>query len=1092
MQTKLSIFCDKVIEAGWLVAPIVAPLFFNMYSHRAFEPDKLYLLQSIALLIVVTWIIRFMDSHDIWNKLWVQRIIRPNFKKWIFDIPLVLPALLLAGIYLISTLLSVTPKISLWGSYTRLQGTFTMFAYLVIFFSILGMTRRWEQVHLLWVILILTSLPISFYGILQHFHSDPIPWGGERAGSVPSRIVSTMGNPIFFGAYLIMVVPVTLARIVETISVLLDQRRRTISSVVLIFFYVSMMGLQLLCLLFTQSRGPWLGLMGGLYLFIFLALLSLRRKNENQGCLNLNEILKALVFTIVSIPVGVIPAYLFFIILKRGFRWLWVSWLFHTFLIGGILVLLVLPHTPLSSPQKIPYLDRLISISHTDTGSVKVRMLIWKGTNELLKADLLRTIIGYGPESIQTIYPRYYPPELAQHAYRSSPVDRSHNETFDVLVTTGLFGLGVYILFIGSIFYWALKWLGFLVTKRDHLLLRLFMTIGGITGVLLPKWIEGTYRLLGVGIPLGLIFGALFYLIISGMTSPHKTVDLKKPWLFIGLFSALVAHLIEIQFGITVAVTRLYFWIYLGLFVLMGLNWIGSPPEIKKTETPTSLEHSPPQRFTGILAGSFLMATILFTLGLMFINNPKLEMSWIKVIQISLTTLGLPGSFKPSYGALYMFLLTWVIGGFIVVFENEHQSFSNKRKERWTFGPGIYIYVTLLVFFISIIIHARNIRPPFDPSNTITFYYLGVFILIFLIAWAFFQNLPLPKRLCRKSMGWAYPIFIFLAVFIIFHTHIIPIKADIYFKQGEILKEEKQIDRSIQFNRLAITLAPGQDNYHAELSRTLMIKEESMSDPKAKNLIFEECFKSLDQARQINPLNSQHYPLLGYLFHAWGKIDSSPEGRKEKLNQSHFYYKQAVHYAPHDILTYHLWVQVFLTQGDFDGALDKLNISLSLNPRFGPTYFNLGEIYSAQGKLEEAKKSYWQALTYEPNLAKAHIALGFLAFKDKNFSDAKDFLLEALRLDPNQPTIRSVLGIIYFKSGQMEQAIEENLEVLRLLPDDLSSLNNLALIYKKIGRFKEALIHAQKALELSPEKDKPGIQRFIDQLKAKSPADKKK
>jgi Flp pilus assembly protein TadD/ABC-type amino acid transport system permease subunit len=439
-----------------------------------------------------------------------------------------------------------------------------------------------------------------------------------------------------------------------------------------------------------------------------------------------------------------------------------------------------------------------------------------------------------------------------------------------------------------------------------------------------------------------------------------------------------------------------------------------------------------------------------------------------------------------------MFLLTWVIGGFVVVFENEPQIYLNRRKEGWTFGPGIYIYVTLLVFFISIIIHARNIRPALDSLNTITFYYIGMGILTFLVAWSSFLNLPLPEKPCRKFVCWVYPVPIFLTIFIIFYANINPIKADIYFKQGQISKEGKYIDRAIQFNRLAITLAPDQGGYHAELSRTLMIKAESVSDPEVKNLIFEECFKSLEQARQINPLNTQNYSLLGYLFHTWGKIDLSPEGRREKLNQSHFYFKQAVHYNPHDILAYHLWAQVFLTQGDFDGALDKLNNSLSLYPRFGSTYFSLGEIYSAQGKLAEAEESYWQAITYEPHLAKAHSALGYLAFKKGNLLESKDFLLEALQLDPDQATARSLLGIIYFKSGQMEQAIEENLKVLRLHPDDLSSHNNLALIYKKIGRYKEALTYAQKAFELSPESDRPAIQKFIDQLMVKSSTNKTK
>ena len=61
MPTKLSVFCDKVIEAGWLTAIVVVPLFFNVYSSRVFEPDKLTLLRSIALVMAVAWVIKAVE-----------------------------------------------------------------------------------------------------------------------------------------------------------------------------------------------------------------------------------------------------------------------------------------------------------------------------------------------------------------------------------------------------------------------------------------------------------------------------------------------------------------------------------------------------------------------------------------------------------------------------------------------------------------------------------------------------------------------------------------------------------------------------------------------------------------------------------------------------------------------------------------------------------------------------------------------------------------------------------------------------------------------------------------------------------------------
>ncbi|MFQ6058830.1 MAG: hypothetical protein ACE5MB_08155, partial [Anaerolineae bacterium] len=115
MTTKLSLFCDKVIEAGWLAAVIVTPLFFNVYSSRVFEPDKLTILRSIALVMALAWGIKVLEAGLSIRS--TQYAIR--------NTPLVLPTLILAAVYILATITSVAPRLSLWGSYERLQGTYT-------------------------------------------------------------------------------------------------------------------------------------------------------------------------------------------------------------------------------------------------------------------------------------------------------------------------------------------------------------------------------------------------------------------------------------------------------------------------------------------------------------------------------------------------------------------------------------------------------------------------------------------------------------------------------------------------------------------------------------------------------------------------------------------------------------------------------------------------------------------------------------------------------------------------------------------------------------------------------------------------------
>ena len=62
MSTKLSKYCEGIMEAAWLAAVIVVPVFFNVYSSRIFEPDKITLLRSLALVILAAWLIKILED----------------------------------------------------------------------------------------------------------------------------------------------------------------------------------------------------------------------------------------------------------------------------------------------------------------------------------------------------------------------------------------------------------------------------------------------------------------------------------------------------------------------------------------------------------------------------------------------------------------------------------------------------------------------------------------------------------------------------------------------------------------------------------------------------------------------------------------------------------------------------------------------------------------------------------------------------------------------------------------------------------------------------------------------------------------------
>ncbi len=189
------------MEACWLLALIMIPVYFSLLSDRHFEPDKATVLRSLVLVLGAAWIINILERGQVFRD-W------PRWRTW-RKAPLMIPALVYAGVFLLTTFTSILIWTSFWGGYNRLQGTYTNLSYIVVFAAIVAHVRRREQLERLITVIVATALPVLAYGWVQHRAIDPLPWAGNTA----ARVASTMGNSIFVAAYLILVLPFTLYRL---------------------------------------------------------------------------------------------------------------------------------------------------------------------------------------------------------------------------------------------------------------------------------------------------------------------------------------------------------------------------------------------------------------------------------------------------------------------------------------------------------------------------------------------------------------------------------------------------------------------------------------------------------------------------------------------------------------------------------------------------------------------------------------------------------------------------------------------------------------------------------------------------------------
>src|SRR5436853_4331552 len=178
MPSRLSVYAEKIIEVGWLAALIVAPLFFNPQSDRVFNLGNVALVRTLALVMLAAWLILRAEAATASTRgvaphpLALMRSARACVGRWSRGNPLTAPVLLLVAAYVVSTLASVSPNTSLFGSYERTQGLYTTFSYIVIFFLVASTIRSRGQIARAVNVALVVSFPVAFYGIIQHYALD--------------------------------------------------------------------------------------------------------------------------------------------------------------------------------------------------------------------------------------------------------------------------------------------------------------------------------------------------------------------------------------------------------------------------------------------------------------------------------------------------------------------------------------------------------------------------------------------------------------------------------------------------------------------------------------------------------------------------------------------------------------------------------------------------------------------------------------------------------------------------------------------------------------------------------------------------------
>lgn len=928
--SRVESLCEGVIEAGWLLAIGVVPLLVNIYSQRTYEPDKAALTRSLAVLILAAWLVKVAAGGRLLRPI-VQMsaggggpVNRHHRLRSMLQCPMLILTVALALLVVVGSMLSIDSRLSWLGSYARAQGAWTELGYLVIFAAVASHLRTWSQWLRIAQVVVVVGTMAALYAIFQGLGLDPV-----ETARASRRVYSTLGNAIFLGAFLVMTVFVT------TFEWFREMVGSTGGGPWMRVVRASVLGvaalLQIVALVLSQSRGPFLGLVAGCYVVLLAGLMAVPRQAHPKG----------------------------------SSRNRWARWTAPTMLVLALLALLLLiavnhPGTPMSRLAEVPYLDRLSSVLDPASRTIRVRLSIWQGVGELLSSDEPivtpggsaddlqpeRRLVGYGPETFGLAINRHIPPRLGQLESRSKTPDRAHNDTLDRLVMNGVLGALLWLAIYATMFSLALRTLGLVESRRDEAALWAVLGAGAAVGAAVPWLVSGRSTLSGVGLPVGLVASLAIFLTARVMVKSRRPSPSRFQWpvqgIALALMATVVAHLVEIHVGIGVTSTRLYFWLVAALLLIVGRGWFAPettvPANGARPTTAGPAVQSPGTRYVSPLLAFALSLPWLFTL--------TLGGSQARTVGSILSTSWWHGGSAAGPGQPSA--LFWLVAGTLVLSAVIDRSAGGGGGKPG--GRGWLGRITLVALAVagSAVVQAGLVARcvPADAGwsevaeaaagqyGLLTWAVLSLAIAIggaLGLAAPVIDGRPRRRRLLSAI---AFLLAAAMTIVVVQRANIEPIRADGVLKVATSIARQGRFEEALTLLDRACRLAPREPMYALMRGRTALSAAEAARERSGKQRLFDVAQSSLERARDLAPLDPDHSANLARYSVTRAVQESDTRRRDQLLERAVASYQAALELRPASVVFLNEYGRLLVNMGRRESARRVLERAIALDPLF--------------------------------------------------------------------------------------------------------------------------------------------------------------
>ena len=294
------------------------------------------------------------------------------------------------------------------------------------------------------------------------------------------------------------------------------------------------------------------------------------------------------------------------------------------------------------------------------------------------------------------------------------------------------------------------------------------------------------------------------------------------------------------------------------------------------------------------------------------------------------------------------------------------------------------------------------------------------------------------------------------------------IQADITYKTALQLDDQGRPDIAIPLYDQVIRLARSQDYYYLFLGRAYLNRTAALSDPAERDQLFAQAETKLEEARNLNPLNTDHTANLARINRQWSALAADPALHAAKAARGDEFYRQALSLSPHNAGLWNEWaVLAYQLLSDGDTAQARLDESFRLDSNYEQTYQFQGDLYTwraNQAAEADAKQAWYQ----------------------KAIDAYQHGITMAARRGSPDLNLRIGLASGYAVTQQFQAAIEQ---YLLAAPKAASNqqwqiYQAVAELYRQLGDAAQARAYGQLALDGAPDSNKPQLQAWLNALRS--------